>query len=92
MDGDADGLATALDRAGIETRSWWGRGPWAQPAFAGAPHLGVATTEWLAASTLGLPFAVDMTAGEVARVAGAIRAAVGTARPSRADRRAVGGR
>ena len=92
MDGDADGLAAALDRAGIETRSWWGRGPWAQPAFAGAPHLGVATTERLAASTLGLPFAVDMTAGEVARVAGAIRAAVGTARPSRADRRAVGGR
>jgi hypothetical protein len=29
-------------------------------------------TERLAASTLGLPFAVDMTGGEVDRVAGAL--------------------
>jgi dTDP-4-amino-4,6-dideoxygalactose transaminase len=65
-------VAAALDRLGIETRSWWGRGPWAQPAFAAAPCLGVGTTERLAARTLGIPFAVDLTLDEVERVGAAL--------------------
>jgi dTDP-4-amino-4,6-dideoxygalactose transaminase len=90
--GDAQDLADALARRGIETRSWWGDGPWAQPAFADAPRLGTAVTERLAAGTLGLPLAVDMTAADVGRVAEAIHAAaVGTGR-LRAGRRATASR
>ncbi|HEX4197798.1 MAG TPA: DegT/DnrJ/EryC1/StrS family aminotransferase [Caulobacteraceae bacterium] len=71
-DGAADAVEAHLTAAGIETRRWWGAGCHASPAFAAAPRADLATTETLAASTLGLPFAADLTADEVERVAKAL--------------------
>ncbi len=71
-DGAADAVEAHLNTAGIETRRWWGRGCQASPAFTGAPRGALEITETLARSTLGLPFAADMTIDEIGRVAEAM--------------------
>jgi dTDP-4-amino-4,6-dideoxygalactose transaminase len=71
-DGTADAVEAHLTAADVETRRWWGAGCHASPAFSAAPRADLTVTETLAASTLGLPFAADLSAGEIERVAEAI--------------------
>lgn len=73
---DRDAVAACLVLTGIETRAWWGDGPSGHPAFRDCPRGDLPHTSWLAPRVLGLPFAVDMHEGEVARVACALRRAM----------------
>ena len=74
--GSADRLEAALDRAGVETRRWWGDGCHRSRAFARCPREALPVTESLAASTIGLPFAVDLPADDIERIAWALGAAI----------------
>ncbi|MBL8550318.1 MAG: DegT/DnrJ/EryC1/StrS family aminotransferase [Hyphomonadaceae bacterium] len=68
-----DRLERRLAAAGIETRRWWERGAHRQPAFRNAPRADdLAVTDRLAATTVGLPFAVDLDADAINRIAAAI--------------------
>lgn len=70
---DAAGpVGAALAEAGVQSRSWWGEGCHRHPAFAGAARTALPVTESLARRTLGLPFAIDITAEEIDRVAAAL--------------------
>jgi len=66
-----------LSAAGVETRAWWGKGCHREPAFQDCRREVLPVTERLAESTLGLPFFLDMDAEEIARIAGALEAALG---------------
>ena len=70
--GTADHVAASLRADGVDTRQWWGRGCHDSPAFADCRREPLPVTEALAASTLGLPFSIDMDAHEIARVAQAL--------------------
>lgn len=78
-DGTAGAVEAHLAKAGIETRRWWGAGCHASPAFAAAPRTDLAVTETLAAATLGLPFAADLSAEEIERVGAALASCGGVA-------------
>jgi dTDP-4-amino-4,6-dideoxygalactose transaminase len=75
-DGRAGEIEARLNAAGVETRRWWGGGCHASPAFADAPRADLAVTETLARSTLGLPFAADMTTEDIRQVAEALMSAL----------------
>jgi dTDP-4-amino-4,6-dideoxygalactose transaminase len=66
-----------LGAAGVETRGWWGQGCHREPAFRDGRREALPVTERLAEATIGLPFSIDMGADEIARVAGALEAALG---------------
>jgi dTDP-4-amino-4,6-dideoxygalactose transaminase len=70
--GSAADVARSLREDGVDTRAWWGEGCHASTAFAGCRREALPATEALAASTLGLPFSIDMDAHEIARVAAAL--------------------
>ena len=70
--GSAQSIAETLTCADVETRPWWGGGCQASPAFAQCRREPLPVTEHLAASTLGLPFAFDMGAQDIARIAEAL--------------------
>jgi dTDP-4-amino-4,6-dideoxygalactose transaminase len=75
-DGAADAVEARLSAVGIETRRWWGAGCHATPAFSDAPRGELDVTETLARSTIGLPFAADMTIVDIRRVAEALASAL----------------
>lgn len=70
--GSAATVAAALRAEGVDTRQWWGGGCHASPAFTHCRREDLAATERLAASTLGLPFAVDLDADQTRRIAAAL--------------------
>ncbi len=70
--GDAEDSAEALAGQGIGSHPWWGRGCHRQPPFRDCPRAALPVTEALAERSLGLPFHLDMTAGDVERVAAAL--------------------
>ena len=74
--GSAADVARSLREDGVDTRAWWGEGCHASTAFAGCRREALPATEALAASTLGLPFSIDMDAHEIARVAAALDRAI----------------
>jgi dTDP-4-amino-4,6-dideoxygalactose transaminase len=74
--GSADWVAAILAEDGIDTRRWWGRGCHTSPAFANCHRDGLTVTDRLGASTLGLPFSIDMSAEEIGRIAAALRRAL----------------
>ena len=76
-DGAAARTAARLKAEGVDTRQWWGDGCHLTPAFAGLPRADLGNTERLAASTLGLPFAIDLEPREIGRIAGALIGALG---------------
>lgn len=78
-DGSADTVAEALTAQGIDTRQWWGRGCHASPAFADCRREALPHTDSLGASVIGLPFAIDLSDAEIARVATALKAAMPSA-------------
>jgi dTDP-4-amino-4,6-dideoxygalactose transaminase len=62
-------IANTLERAGVETRRWWGDGAHAHRATAAFPRASLPVTEALATSTLALPFFRGLTSHEIRRVA-----------------------
>jgi dTDP-4-amino-4,6-dideoxygalactose transaminase len=78
-DGSADDIEAELTRAGVDTRRWWGLGCHQSPAFTDCPRTSLEATERLARSTLGLPFAVDLSREEAGRIAGALQHAIARA-------------
>jgi dTDP-4-amino-4,6-dideoxygalactose transaminase len=68
-DGMGDRVANHLAASSIDTRHWWGRGAHTHPATRFLPNGCLDITANLAASTLGLPFYVDMPLEEIDRVA-----------------------
>ncbi|MBK5910376.1 hypothetical protein CCR85_02580 [Rhodothalassium salexigens] len=73
---DAPALARRLADQGIETRPWWRQGCHRQPAYAGQPRGPLPNTEALAATTLGLPFSIDLGPETVGQVAAAVARAL----------------
>jgi dTDP-4-amino-4,6-dideoxygalactose transaminase len=63
-----------LDRAGIESRLWWGRPCHSHLAFAKCKRSPLPNTEWLASRVLNLPFYPDLTTADVLRVRDALGA------------------
>jgi dTDP-4-amino-4,6-dideoxygalactose transaminase len=70
--GVAANVAAILHEDGVDTRQWWGGGCHTSTAFADCRREALAATEQLAISTLGLPFSIDMSDQEIARVAAAL--------------------
>lgn len=75
-EGAADRVEAGLAAEGIETRRWWGHGCHRSPAFADCLHASLSATELLAGSTLGLPFACDLSAEHAGRIGSAIARAL----------------
>jgi dTDP-4-amino-4,6-dideoxygalactose transaminase len=75
-DGAAAAIAAALADDGIDTRRWWGMGCHRDTAFAGERRDDLSVTDRLAQSTLGLPFSIDLDAGEIDRIADAMNRAL----------------
>ena len=71
-DGAARSFEERFGAAGVDTRRWWCAGCHLSPAFADAARTGLPVTEQLAASTLGIPFASDLSHDDIARIAGAL--------------------
>ena len=76
-EGSADHVESELQMLGVETRRWWGDGCHRSPAFLTCPRDELPVTERLAASTVGLPFAVDLAAEDIERIAHALAGALG---------------
>jgi dTDP-4-amino-4,6-dideoxygalactose transaminase len=70
--GAASDIAASLREDGVDTRQWWGGGCHTSTAFVDCRRESLPVTEALAASTLGLPFSIDMSDREIARVASAL--------------------
>ena len=75
----APAMAERLRTWGVETRDWWGEGCHVQPAFRQCPRGPLPVTERLAASTLGLPFFIDLPETASARIVEALQDALETA-------------
>ncbi|MFI4965126.1 MAG: DegT/DnrJ/EryC1/StrS family aminotransferase [Caulobacterales bacterium] len=71
-DDSAQALARTLADDGVDSRPWWGGGCHTSAAFVSCRREDLSVTERLAASTLGLPFSIDMDAQEISRVAAAV--------------------
>ena len=69
---EAKAITAALADAGIEARAWWGEGCHRHPAFARMSAEPLPVTDALAASTVGLPFASDLSMEDVGRIAAAL--------------------
>jgi dTDP-4-amino-4,6-dideoxygalactose transaminase len=70
-------IESALARAGVETRRWWGDGAHAHPATAAFPRTRLPATASLAQSTLALPLFRGLSAEQIWRIAQTIRDAAG---------------
>jgi len=75
-DGAAEAVEAALRADGVATRPWWGRGCHVSPAFIDAPCDALPNTQRLAGATLGLPFAIDLSPSEIARIADSLSRAL----------------
>jgi dTDP-4-amino-4,6-dideoxygalactose transaminase len=73
------GLAVArgLAQEGVDTRAWWGDGCHRSSAFADCRRDDLTATQHLATSTLGLPFAIDLSDDEITRIAAALDRVLG---------------
>ena len=70
--GQASRIAARMELLGVDSRAWWGEGCHRSPAFADAPRTALPVTDHLAQSTLGLPFAADMSTDQIRRLADAL--------------------
>lgn len=76
---DSETIIESLAAHGIEAGRWWRRGCHAQRAFGHCPRAPLPVTKDLGRRVIGLPFSVDMTADDIARVAAKLGATVGRA-------------
>ena len=67
-----DRVEQSLNAEGVDTRRWWGNGCHTSPAFADAPRADLTNTTRLARSTIGLPFALDLSVADTTRIADAL--------------------
>jgi dTDP-4-amino-4,6-dideoxygalactose transaminase len=67
--GHSEAVIERLAVHGIEAGRWWRRGCHTQRAFADCPRRPMPVTKDLGRRVIGLPFSIDMTGGDVARVA-----------------------
>ena len=74
--GRAAEVAAHLSGAGVDTRAWWGEGCHRQPAFEHCLRLPLPVTDQLAASTLGLPYFVDLPEAAAWRIVDALMTAL----------------
>jgi dTDP-4-amino-4,6-dideoxygalactose transaminase len=74
--GSAAEISRVLEKSGIETRMWWGRGCHSQPAFAHCPRGPLPVTEDLGTRVLGLPHFPEMHKVDVERVVDALKHAL----------------
>jgi dTDP-4-amino-4,6-dideoxygalactose transaminase len=75
-DGSAGRVAAVLAEDGVDTRQWWGSGCHTSRAFAHCRREDLSATDRLGASTLGLPFSIDMSPDEIGRVAASLQRAL----------------
>ena len=75
-DGTAGTVAAALHQQGIDTRQWWGTGCHTAPAFSDFARGDLRHTDRLAGSVIGLPFSIDLSAPETARISAALQQAL----------------
>jgi dTDP-4-amino-4,6-dideoxygalactose transaminase len=66
---DASQVENRLQKAGIETRRWWGDGAHTHPSTLHLPRTALPVTDQLATSTIAVPLFRDMDAAEIDRVA-----------------------
>jgi dTDP-4-amino-4,6-dideoxygalactose transaminase len=78
----AAGVMAGLARHGVDTRLWYGRGLHHQSYFATLPQDGLAATDAILPSLVGLPLAPDLPDAQIARVVAALSASLARARPS----------
>ena len=71
-EGSAEIVEEKLNAQGVETRRWWGLGCQTNPAFADCPRGGLAQTERLGGSVIGLPFSIDLDNEQIGRIATAL--------------------
>jgi dTDP-4-amino-4,6-dideoxygalactose transaminase len=85
-DRDAGQAEARLQRAGIESRRWWGEGAHAHAATRHYPRTALPITQEAARSTIGVPFFRDMASDDVEQVVEAICArSEGGPAPGEAD-------
>jgi dTDP-4-amino-4,6-dideoxygalactose transaminase len=65
---DSVRFCATLDKAGIDTRRWWGDGCHEQAAFANCARFDLPATADLASRTIGLPFFQDLTTSHIDRI------------------------
>jgi dTDP-4-amino-4,6-dideoxygalactose transaminase len=65
---DSVRFCATLDKAGIDTRRWWGDGCHEQTAFANCVRFDLPATADLASRTVGLPFFQDLTTSNIDRI------------------------
>jgi dTDP-4-amino-4,6-dideoxygalactose transaminase len=75
----APAMAEQLSACGVETRDWWSAGCHRAPAFAHCPRGPLPITDRLAASTLGLPYFIDLPEAASAHIVEALQDALETA-------------
>lgn len=75
-EGSAAFLERALAEDGVDTRRWWGSGCQDSAAFIDCPYTDLSATRRLATSTLGLPFAIDLSPDEIDRIAASLTRAL----------------
>ncbi|MGZ6038925.1 MAG: DegT/DnrJ/EryC1/StrS family aminotransferase, partial [Phenylobacterium sp.] len=75
-DGSAETVERTLNLQGVDSRRWWGEGCHRTTAFADCRREDLAATDRLAGATLGLPFSIDMSAEDIARIAEALALAL----------------
>ncbi|MBS0362488.1 MAG: DegT/DnrJ/EryC1/StrS family aminotransferase [Proteobacteria bacterium] len=75
--GSAPHVTRSLREDGVDTRAWWGEGCHRSTAFTDCRREALPVTEALAASTLGLPFAIDLDAQDIGRIVAALDRALG---------------
>ncbi len=74
--GRTDEVEASLNAERIDTRRWWGQGCHREAAFAGAARTALPVTDQLSRSTIGLPFALDMSDEAISRIAHVLTRAV----------------
>jgi dTDP-4-amino-4,6-dideoxygalactose transaminase len=75
-EGAAPSVAAELRTAGVETRDWWGAGCHRHPAFERCPRASLPVTDRLSASTVGLPYFIDLEEHACAHVAVSLQQAL----------------
>jgi dTDP-4-amino-4,6-dideoxygalactose transaminase len=69
---DSVRFCATLDKAGIDTRRWWGDGCHEQTAFANCTCCDLPATADLASRTVGLPFFQDLATSDIDRIYNAL--------------------
>lgn len=75
-EGAAQAVEMRLAAHGIDTRRWWGAGCHTSPAFAACRREDLSVTDRLGRRVIGLPFSIDLSRLEIARIAGALSEAL----------------